>query len=214
MEIALPETEEPSRGASGEVTRRLRLTRSWRHRWPIAVRYAAAILLVGLAWTITFALRRSVDAPSFQTPFFVCAIVLSGWIGGAGPGLVATLLSIFAIEFTFTEPRFTFGLTLSEIPKFTVFFLTNMNCCGGFARPSSRLAATGLPGSLFPRTAKSSGRLMPRRQISAFLNELGLRAAMAMVSPGAPSSPGRQFPALLAIDRLTFRPMIGPPRTM
>jgi signal transduction histidine kinase len=124
MEIALRETEGPSRDASGGVSRRTRLTRSWRHRWPIAVRYAAAILLVGLAWTTTFALRRSVDAPSFQTPFFVCAIVLSGWIGGAGPGLVATLLSIFAIEFAFTEPRFTFGLTLSEIPKFTVFFLT------------------------------------------------------------------------------------------
>lgn len=83
-----------------------------------------ALLLVGLAWVVTFAVRQSLDAPSFQTPFFVCAIVLSGWLGGLRPGIVATVLSIFLIEFTFTDPRYTFGFTLSEVPKFTVFFFT------------------------------------------------------------------------------------------
>jgi len=101
----------------------VRLTRSWRHRCPVALRYGIAILLAGLAWVTTFALRHLIDAPSFQTPFFVCAIVLSGWIGGAGPGIAATVLSIFAIEYSFTEPRYTFSVTLSEVPKFTVFFL-------------------------------------------------------------------------------------------
>lgn len=105
----------------------VRLARSWRHRCPGGLRVAIAVLLVGLAWTITFALRRTMDAPSFQTPFFFCAIVISSWVGGAGPGIVATLLSIFAIEFAFTEPRYTLGLTWSEVPKFTVFFLA-----GGF----------------------------------------------------------------------------------
>lgn len=102
----------------------IKLARSWRYRCPTALRYAIAIALVGLAWTTTYALRSSVDAPSFQTPLFVCAIVLSSWVGGAGPGMVATLLSIFSIEYTFTEPRFTFGFTWSEVPKFTVFFFT------------------------------------------------------------------------------------------
>lgn len=101
-----------------------RLNRSWRHRCPAGWRYAIAVLLVGLAWVTTFALRRSVDAPSFQTPFFVCAIVLSSWSGGFRPGIVATLLSIVLVEFTFTEPRYTIGFGLSEVPKFTVFFFT------------------------------------------------------------------------------------------
>lgn len=101
----------------------VRLTRSWRHRCPVALRYGIAILLAGLAWGTTFALRHLIDAPSFQTPFFVCAIVLSSWIGGAGPGIAATFFSIFAIEYSFTEPRYTFSVTLSEVPKFTVFFL-------------------------------------------------------------------------------------------
>lgn len=40
------------------------------------------------------------------------------------PGLVATLLSIGVIEYCFTEPHYTLGFTLSETPKFLVFFLT------------------------------------------------------------------------------------------
>lgn len=99
-----------------------KLARSWRHHVPVGFRYLIAILLVALAWVVTTTLRHLIDAPSFQTPFFVCAIVLSSWIGGGGPGVVATLFSIFAIEFSFTEPRFTFGVTWSEVPKFTVFF--------------------------------------------------------------------------------------------
>ncbi|WP_309381926.1 ATP-binding protein [Cerasicoccus frondis] len=100
------------------------LSRSWRYRCPVGVRMAIALCLVSLAWVITYTLRTSVDAPSFQTPFFVCAIVLCSWIGGFGPAIVATLLSIFLIEFTFTEPLFTIGFRLDELPKFFVFLLT------------------------------------------------------------------------------------------
>jgi K+-sensing histidine kinase KdpD len=104
----------------------VRLARSWRHRCPVALRFLIAVLLTGLAWATTFGVRHLVDAPSFQTPFFVCAIVLSSWIGGAGPGIVAALVSIFAIEYSFTEPRYTFGTTWSEVPKFTVFLLAGL----------------------------------------------------------------------------------------
>jgi K+-sensing histidine kinase KdpD len=103
-----------------------RLARSWRHRCPAVLRHLMAIALVLIAWLTTFALRHLIDAPSFQTPFFVCAIVLSSWIGGAGPGITATVLSIFAIEYSFTEPRFTFGFTFAEVPKFTVFLLSGV----------------------------------------------------------------------------------------
>ena len=63
-------------------------------------------------------------APTFQTPFFVCAIVLSSWIGGFGPGILATVLSIFALEYWLTPPFFTRQVSLSEVPKFVVFFFT------------------------------------------------------------------------------------------
>lgn len=116
-----------ARSTAGTERPPKRLARSWRFHCPVSLRFALAILLVCAAWLATFALRTSVNAPSFQTPFFICAIVLSSWIGGFGLGMVATALSIFLVEFTFTEPRFTLGFTLNEIPKFAVFFLT-----GGF----------------------------------------------------------------------------------
>jgi len=106
---------------------KVRLARSWRHRSPLLVRYAIAAFLVFVAWAVTFTLRTSVDAPTFQTPFFVCAIVLSSWIGGFGPGILATVLSIFAVEYCLTPPLFTQRISLSEVPKFVVFFFT-----GGF----------------------------------------------------------------------------------
>ncbi|MEZ0295130.1 MAG: ATP-binding protein [Candidatus Methylacidiphilales bacterium] len=100
-----------------------RLTRTWRLRAPAWLRLVLAILIVFVAWGCTFALRNSINAPTFQTPFFVCAIVLASWLGGFMPGIAATLLSIFALEFTFTEPLYTLGFTLPEIPKFSVFLV-------------------------------------------------------------------------------------------
>jgi hypothetical protein len=110
-------------GASSKPAK-VRLARSWRHRSPLLVRYAIAAILVFVAWAVTFTLRTSVHAPTFQTPFFVCAIVLSSWIGGFGPGILATVLSIFAVEYCLTPPLFTQRISLSEVPKFVVFFFT------------------------------------------------------------------------------------------
>ncbi len=102
----------------------VRLARSWRHSSPPLIRYATAVFLVLVAWAVTFTLRTSVHSPTFQTPFFVCAIVLSSWIGGFGPGILATALSIFALEYWLTLPLFAQQFSLSDVPKFVVFFFT------------------------------------------------------------------------------------------
>ena len=105
---------------TGEV----RLARSWRHRSPLLIRYAIPVFLVLVAWAVTFTLRTSVHAPTFQTPFFVCAIVLSSWFGGFGPGILATILSILALEYWLTLPLFAQRFSLSDVPKLVVFFFT------------------------------------------------------------------------------------------
>jgi signal transduction histidine kinase len=101
--------------------------RSWRYRSSVGVRYAIGVLLVSAAWIITTMLRETFDTPSFQTPFFFCAIVLGSWIGGFGPGILATILSAFAVKFSFAPPPYSIGFSMIEIPKFAVFFVT-----GGF----------------------------------------------------------------------------------
>jgi signal transduction histidine kinase len=97
--------------------------RSWRHHALPVIRYAIAVLLVSAAFFAMYTLRDSFPAPTFQTPLFFCSIVLSGWFAGLGPGILATVLSMFAIKFYFDSPPHTLAFTMSEIPRYTVFFL-------------------------------------------------------------------------------------------
>jgi signal transduction histidine kinase len=98
-------------------------TRSWRHHALPVIRYAIAVLLVSAAFFAMYTLRDSFPAPTFQTPLFFCSIVLSGWFAGFGPGILATVLSMFAIKFYFDSPPHTLAFTMSEIPRYIVFFL-------------------------------------------------------------------------------------------
>jgi signal transduction histidine kinase len=45
---------------------------------------------------------------------FLAAVMASAWLGGTGPGLFALLLSVFAGNFFFIEPRWTFGVADSQ----------------------------------------------------------------------------------------------------
>jgi signal transduction histidine kinase len=104
-----------------------RLPRSWRHRSSPAFRYAVAILLVGIAWLTTVALKDSLRAAYFQTPFFFCAIVLSSWFGGFGTGMCSTLLSVVLLGQFFPQPLYNPGFSANDLPRFAVFVLA-----GGF----------------------------------------------------------------------------------
>jgi len=59
------------------------------------------------------------------TPFllFALSVVISGWIGGRGTGLLATGLSVLAIHFMFLEPRYSLRIASSEILPLAIFLL-------------------------------------------------------------------------------------------
>lgn len=126
VNVAEPKAEitrrrERSHGARRHLANRE--NRSWRHNALPVIRYAIAVLLVSAAFFTMHQLRDSFPAPTFQTPLFFCSIVLSGWFAGLGPGILATVLSMFAIKFYFTAPSHNLEFTMSEVPRFTVFFL-------------------------------------------------------------------------------------------
>ena len=52
---------------------------------------------------------------------FLCAVVMSAWLGGIGPGLLALVLSCLAFNYYFLEPRYSFAMKSDEIPRFVVF---------------------------------------------------------------------------------------------
>lgn len=63
-----------------------------------------ALLSVALVWGISLSLRSMIQ-PTPNVLFFL-AVMLSAWYGGFVPGLVATLLSSLAINYSFIEPYY------------------------------------------------------------------------------------------------------------
>ena len=57
------------------------------------------------------------------TPSFVCAVLLSAWFGGMGPGLLATALSNLALAYYFVPPTRTFVIDAAYIPSVVLFSL-------------------------------------------------------------------------------------------
>lgn len=98
-----------------------------RHRAGPVIRYVAAVLLVGAAFLTTITLKSSSHAAYYQTPFFLCAIVLSSWFGGFGSGICSTLLSMFLLRNFFPSLASLSESATSEFPRFAVFIFA-----GGF----------------------------------------------------------------------------------
>src|SRR5262249_40968458 len=91
-------------------------------RWPgssVAVGYALAALLVAAATII----QHFGDMHFAVTPSFVCAVLLSAWFGGMGPGLLATALSNLALAYYFVPPTRTFVIHAAYIPSVVLFSL-------------------------------------------------------------------------------------------
>jgi PAS domain S-box-containing protein len=58
-----------------------------------------------------------------EVPLFLFAIAVTVWYAGIGPAIVTVLLSSLAFDYFFTEPRYSFYVTSSEIPYYAVFIL-------------------------------------------------------------------------------------------
>ena len=88
----------------------------------IVLRYGLAVLSVATALIIKELLRTYFD-PTPNSLFF-CAVVLSSWLGGLGPGLLASSLSVGLIDYHFTSPYYTLELSAEDLPRMVVFFLS------------------------------------------------------------------------------------------
>ncbi len=96
-----------------------RLATGWWSDPPAIVRYAAATLLVVAA----LAAARWMEANLVGAPVTLlsCAVLLSGWFGGFGPGFLAGALSIIGFEYEFLVPLHSFAIETKELPRLAVF---------------------------------------------------------------------------------------------
>src|ERR1700736_3974809 len=79
----------------------------FRHSRRTALRYVAALISVSTALILTFGLGSAMKHT--PTPFFLCAVMVSSWFGGLGPGVLASLLSTLAVHYYFIPPIDAFG---------------------------------------------------------------------------------------------------------
>ena len=96
----------------------------WRHRSAPVLRYALAAVSVSVAVMLTDELKEFFEGT--PNALVLCAIILSSWFGGFGPGILACLLSILAIKHYFTPPFHNLAFTFGEIPRFAVFLIAGV----------------------------------------------------------------------------------------
>ncbi|HYT19789.1 MAG TPA: ATP-binding protein [Candidatus Polarisedimenticolia bacterium] len=81
--------------------------------------YGIAVLSVAAALIISrLPAVHLQDAP---VSLFLCAVLLSAWFGGIGPGLLATALSALAFNYYFLPPIHSLGPKPEEIPRLVIF---------------------------------------------------------------------------------------------
>ena len=93
--------------------------------WPKAPAiwsYGIAVLSVGAALIISQ--RPALHLEAAPVSLFLCAVMLSAWFGGIGPGLVATTLSALAFNYYFLPPIHSLGAKPEEIPRLVVFMMS------------------------------------------------------------------------------------------
>jgi PAS domain S-box-containing protein len=85
-----------------------------------ALRYGLATVTVSIALGLAL-LSHSYNIRNVEVPLFLFAVAITAWYAGSGPSALAVVLSILFFDYFFTEPRYNFAVTASEIPYFIVF---------------------------------------------------------------------------------------------
>ena len=113
--------------------------------------YGIAVLSVAAALNISrWPALHLQDAP---VSLFLCAVILSAWFGGVGPGLLATILSALAFYYYFLPPMYSMDPKAGEIPRLVIFmvsalFVGSLTAAQRSAMESLRRARDDLKGTV------------------------------------------------------------------
>jgi PAS domain S-box-containing protein len=86
------------------------------------MRYGLAVFCVVTALLVTKLLQHFTDGP----PWFVffAAVMISSWVAGLGPGLLAVLLSTLAVDYFLVPPLYVLSLKIEYLPRLVIFGLS------------------------------------------------------------------------------------------
>jgi PAS domain S-box-containing protein len=149
--------------------------------WPavprIVLHYAVAILAVAAAVVAGLVLDHFLQTAPVVS-LFLCMILLAAWLGGAGPGLLATALSILALDYYFIPPLHSFTVAPQELPRIVLFAIAALFSVWVCAAPR--------------RTTESLRRARDERELRDLIETMPA-VAVAALPDGSPTFVNRRW---------------------
>jgi K+-sensing histidine kinase KdpD len=90
-----------------------------RLRLPI-LRYGFSVACAAIALGLALAFEHY-GFHNLESPLFDLAIALTAWYAGIGPSVLAVVLSTNMFNYFFTEPLYSFQITVEDLPYFFLF---------------------------------------------------------------------------------------------
>src|ERR1700688_3661661 len=84
------------------------------------LRYGFAVVSVGIALGVAFGLQHY-QFRDVELPVLIVAIAFATWYAGAGPSVLAVLLSSACFDYFFIEPLYSFEISSRDLPYFLIF---------------------------------------------------------------------------------------------
>jgi signal transduction histidine kinase len=84
------------------------------------LRYGFSVVSVAIALGAAFALQHY-QFRDVELPVLIVAIAFTTWYAGAGPSVLAVLLSSACFDYFFTEPLYSFDISTRDLPYFFIF---------------------------------------------------------------------------------------------
>jgi PAS domain S-box-containing protein len=86
--------------------------------------WSYGIVVLSVAAALIVSRLPAIHLQEAPVSLFLCAVILSAWFGGVGPGLVATALSAIAFNYYFLPPIHSLGPKPDEIPRLVIFVVS------------------------------------------------------------------------------------------
>ena len=137
---------------------------------PRILGYGIAVLSVGTAFILSHLPLLHLEAAPVS--LFLCAVMFSAWLGGVGPGLLATVLSAVGFYYSFLSPLNSLAAKPGEMARFFVFvlsalFVGSLSVAQRWATQSLRVARDDLKDTV--ETLKETNEALAKSE--AYLAE-------------------------------------------
>jgi signal transduction histidine kinase len=84
------------------------------------LRYGFSVVSVAIALGVAFAFQHF-QFRDVELPVLTVAIAFTTWYAGAGPSVLAVLLSSVCFDYFFTEPLYSLEISIRDLPYFLIF---------------------------------------------------------------------------------------------